>query len=500
MNPIILSKTDYILYRACKKNAWYKIHEPKIYHQHELSAFERMIIQTGNEVELVARKLFPAGVLVEDRGNTAQLLTLKYIEDKKPIIFQPAFEKDNFFAAIDILELNSETNGYSIYEVKSTNEIDEKTHYYDLAFQVNLLRKAGLVIEKIYLIHLNKEYTRSGELNIIGLFQIEEITEKIESLCEEVLAEMDGAIAYLSQDSLPVGFCTCVYKGRSNHCTCFSIINPGIPKYGIHDISRIGLSRQKLEDLVDGNIFEIHQIPPHIKLSDIQQNQINAHKFNTPLIKRDTILKELQNLKFPLYFIDYETLPCAIPRFDGFSPYQHIPFQYSLYVLESANEEPKLLEFLHSDLDDPSRYFVDSLRKNIQDTGSIIVWNKVFECGRNSEMALRIPEVKEFIDSLNIRVYDLMDIFKKQYYVHKDFKGSTSIKKVLPVIVPSLSYKELDIQDGGSAAEIWNKLYTQKIDEQDKGKIITDLKKYCGLDAYAMYAIWKELNVFLLSS
>ncbi|MFA5933252.1 MAG: DUF2779 domain-containing protein [Microgenomates group bacterium] len=493
MNSITLSKTDYILYRACKKNAWYKIHEPKIYYQHELSAFERMIIQAGNEVELAARKLFPAGVLVEGRDRAEQLLTLKYIEDKTPIIFQAAFEKDYFFAAIDILELNSETNGYTVYEVKSTNEIDEKIHYYDLAFQVNLLRKSGLTVEKICLIHLNKEYIRSGELNIIGLFQIEDITEKIESLCEEVSIEMDSGITYLSQESLPVGFCTCVYKGRSNHCTCFSIINPDIPEYGIHDISRIGLSRQKLQDLVDGNIFEIHQIPPHIKLSDIQQNQIDAYKSNAPLINKDTILKELQNLKFPLYFIDYETLPCAIPRFDGFSPYQHIPFQYSLYVLESADEEPKLLEFLHSDLDDPSRYFVDSLQKNIQDSGSVIVWNKVFECGRNSEIALRIPEVKEFIDSLNIRVYDLMDIFKKQYYVHKDFKGSTSIKKVLPVMVPSLSYKELEIQDGGSAAEIWNRLYSEKIDQLEKEKIITDLKKYCGLDAYAMYAIWKEL-------
>ena len=58
-NSRLLSKTDYILFRECPKNVWYKIHRPEIYNQAELSEFEKAIIETGNEVELVARKLFP---------------------------------------------------------------------------------------------------------------------------------------------------------------------------------------------------------------------------------------------------------------------------------------------------------------------------------------------------------------------------------------------------------------------------------------------------------
>jgi hypothetical protein len=121
------------------------------------------------------------------------------------------------------------------------------------------------------------------------------------------------------------------------------------------------------------------------------------------------------------------------------------------------------------------------------------VWHKAFECGRNCELAARIPELKEYFESINSRVFDLEDIFLKQYYVHKDFKGSTSIKKVLPVLAPELSYKELEVRDGGAAAEIWNKLVTEVSGEAEKQKIIQNLKTYCGLDAYAMYAIWKEL-------
>ncbi len=488
-----LSKTDYLLYRECKKSTWLKIHKPSIYYQHELTPFEKMIIQTGNEVELVARELFANGILIEGRDSIAQALTLDYIHNRHPILFQAVFEKDGFLAAIDILELNSDTNKYKIYEVKSTNEIDEKTHHHDLAFQVNLLRNCEIEIESVHLIHLNKEYIRNGELNAIGLFAIDDVTDIIDSLSEEVALEMDGALEYLSQENLPEGNCLCVYKGRSKHCACFSTLNPEIPEYSIHDIARIGLSKKKLEELVDSNFFNIHEVPPHIQLSVIQQNQVDVHKFDKIILDKEAIVRELSNLQFPIYFLDYETLPCAIPRFSNFSPYQHIPFQYSLYILDSPDAEPRHLEFIHVDGDDPSSYFVSSLKEHIGDTGSVIVWNKTFECGRNNELAIRIPEMKEYLESLNGRVFDLMDIFKKQYYVHKDFKGRISIKNVLPVLVPTLTYKGLDIKDGGSAAEIWNKLTTDELSDKERTKIVESLKKYCGMDAFAMYMIWKEL-------
>lgn len=491
---MILSKTDYLVYRECKKNAWMKIHRFDVYSQYPLSEFDQLLMRTGNDVDLIARNLFPSGILIEDRNAFAQATTLSYIQKKQSVLFQAVFQNEGFIASVDILEFNSETNSYSIYEVKAKNKIDEKIHFYDLAFQVNLLRKAGLKIEKINLIHLNKEYVRSGQLDFERLFTIEDVTEKIESLCEEVAIEMDSALVYLSEESLSSGFCMCVYKGRSNHCTCFSILNPDIPEYSIHDIARIGSSKKKLADLVDGKTFRIHEIPVHIKLSTIQQNQIDVHKQQTVLIEKESITNELKNLVFPLYFIDYETFPCGIPRFDGFSPYDQIPFQYVLYILKSPDVEPELLEFIHTDSDDPSVYFADSLKKHIGNTGSVIVWNKTFECGINTQMGARLKEVKEFMDSLNERVYDLEDIFTKQYFVHKDFRGKTSIKNILPVVVPTLSYKELGIQNGGSAAESWNRLFMETISQVDKEKIIQDLKTYCGRDAYAMYAIWLELG------
>jgi len=304
---------------------------------------------------------------------------------------------------------------------------------------------------------------------------------------------MDQAKEYLSQVTLPEGPCPCIYKGRSRHCTCFRIINPSVPEYSVHDIARIGSSWKKLAEMIDSEILEIHQVPPHIKLSPIQQNQVNAYKLNKTTVDKEALARELNSLKFPLYFIDYETLPAAVPKFNSFAPYDHIPFQYSLYVLESSDSEPKLLEFIHAESDDPSNYFVDSLKMHIGKEGSIIVWHKSFECGRNTELAERIPEMQDFIDNVNGRIYDLEEIFKKQYYVHKDFRGSTSIKQVSPFFAPELSYKDLEIQDGGAAAEMWSRIHLENTTAAEKEKIINALKIYCGRDAYEMYAIWKEI-------
>src|SRR3989344_5490142 len=335
--PTTLSKTDYILYRECPKNVWYKIHKPDIYSQSELSEFEKSIMETGNEVELVARKLFSTGILIERRDAKGQGATQDYIVKKQEVLFQPIFVKDGYLAAIDILKFEPETKDYSVYEVKSTNSVDEKVHYHDLAFQINLLRKCGLNINKTYLIHLNSEYVRSGELDIAQLFKIADVSSEVESVVDSVVAEMAEALKYISRDSEPNGFCCCIYKGRSRHCSTFQHANPEVPEYSVHDIARIGNSKAKLKELIDNNIFHIDKIPAHIKLTDIQQSQVDTYVLNKVFIDKEKIAEEFKTLIFPLYFLDYETFPSAIPRFDGFSSYHQIPFQYSVHILEFAD-------------------------------------------------------------------------------------------------------------------------------------------------------------------
>lgn len=495
---MLLSKTDYILYRDCPKNVWLKMHRPDIYSS-ILTDFEMNIVQSGNEVELIARQLFPEGLLIEGRDKKAEQATQQLTENKKKVLFQPIFATDKFLAAIDVLEYEVETNSYNIYEIKSTNGIDDKVHYHDVAFQVNVLRAKGINVTGHYLIHLNSEYVRYGELKIERdqLFKITDITAEVESLVEDIAQEMELAHEYVSQDVEPKGYCACVYKGRSKHCTMFQYSNPDIPEYSIHDIARIGSSKKKLEELVDNNIFNFDEIPAHIKLSDIQQNQVESFVSNKVIKNNLEISLELKRLNYPLYFLDYETYPCAIPRFDGFSPYQQIPFQYSIHILNSPDSELEHKEFLYIGTDDPTMSLVESLQNDIGSAGTVIVWNKKFECKINEEIGKRIPSYQIFMDSINQRIYDLMDIFSKQFYVHKEFKGSTSIKYVLPALVPELHYKDLNIQEGGSASDCWNRVVSGIVEGADAESIAEDLKKYCGRDTEAMYAIWRHLHAMV---
>ncbi|MEX0932427.1 MAG: DUF2779 domain-containing protein [Parcubacteria group bacterium] len=489
----MLTKTNYILWRECPKNAWLKVHKPEIYFANPLSEFEKQIIETGNEVELVARELFPLGTLVESRGEEAVSKTKKLLDQGEATLFQATLEKDGYFAALDVLK-KEEGGKFSVYEIKATNSIDKKTHYHDLAFQVNLARLSGLEVESAYLMHLNPEYVRDGELDKTNLFVIEDVTEEIEEMLPVVREEAVLAKSYVESDKEPAGYCACIQKGRSGHCTTFKYSNPDIPEYGVHDLARIGLSKRKLTELVDGHVFRLEDIPEDLDLSDVQQNQLWTYLKDREIISNDDITEELEKLVFPLYFLDYETFPSALPRFDGYSPYQQIPFQYSLHILEGPDAEPVHKDFLYTENTDPSRAFYESLKSHIGNIGSVIVWHKSFECGRNREIAERVPESQEFFKDLDNRVYDLEDIFKKQHYVHKNFKGSSSIKKVLPVLAPELSYKDLEIREGGSAAEAWDRATRGELEGTEKEGLFHNLREYCKLDTYAMYAIWKKLR------
>lgn len=491
---VTLSKTDYLIFRECRKNAWLKIHRPIIYHQAGLSEFDMAIIETGNEVETYARQLFPGGVFIEGRDAQAQELTLRHIAQKTSVIFQPVFVKDGFLAALDILQFELKTNSYVLYEVKASNSIKEDTHLSDLAFQFVMLEKIGIPVHKAHIIHLNSEYVRAGALNVEELFIIEDVTEAVQNLRAHTAAEMEIAQEYLFKENEPAGHCDCIYKGRSRHCTTFKYSNPDVPEYSVHDIARIGVSKAKLAGWIDEGIFRLEDLPADAELSPIQFNQVDTYINDGVLINTNKITEELGKLVFPLYFLDYETCPAAIPRFDGFSPYQQIPFQYSLHVLDQPNGTSRHEEFLSTTPGNPSAAFCAALQKHIGKVGSVVVWSKKFECTINKELGERIPAAKAFLDVLNSRVYDLMDVFSKQHYVHKGFKGGTSIKDVLPVLAPELSYADLAIKEGGTASQSWDKIASSEIGQNEKDDIARDLKLYCERDTYAMYVIWKYLR------
>lgn len=496
-----LTKTDFLIYKDCAKNAWLKVHKPDIYFAKPLSVFDQGIIETGNEVDELARHLFPNGVLPVDRNATEE--TVKLIRSKTPVIYQPVFETELYKVICDILVWNSDAGLYDLYEVKASNSGENKKakdeqYSYDIAFQYLVLKELNVPLGKLFLIRLNSEYVRGTELELHKLFSKEDFTERVMNIVDLVAMEMKAAQEFISRETEPRGPCQCITRGRSAHCTTFSYSNPHVPEYSVHDITRIGQSKRKLEELVDSGIFSIHDVPKEFKLSEKQRNQVNATQSGQPFINKYEIHSFLNTISGPISFLDYETFPAAIPRFAGYGPFWQIPFQFSLHIFHKGDAEPAHAEFIFTENKNPDEAIIDALRKNLPDSGSILVWYRPFESGRNRELAVRNPVHREFLEALNSRIVDLRDIFTEQHFVHPDFKGRTSIKYVLPVLAPELSYKELYIQEGATASDTWNKIVNGEFSEKEMAEKTKHLCTYCERDTYAMFVIWRYLSKNLI--
>jgi hypothetical protein len=95
---------------------------------------------------------------------------------------------------------------------------------------------------------------------------------------------------------------------------------------------------------------------------------------------------------------------------------------------------------------------------------------------------------------MNSAIFDLMTIVSNGHYIHPEFRGSASIKNVLPVLCPDLRYDELDIGDGTTASIKWYHMVTKRFGDEESEKIYDGLFKYCHLDTLAMVRIWEFLK------
>ena len=493
-----ISKSTFLQYQICPKDTWLRLHKPELVDTFTVTEFEKHLLEQGNEVEACARQLYPHSVLVSATGDAAVDETRRLLADGVDAIFQATFLADGFFAKCDVLKRGATPGTWDLFEIKGTNSkkegSEDRDHISDLTFQKHVLELAGVTVGRAYIVHLNKEYVRAGDLDLRALFTVSDSTEQVDELSAGLLQEMHAAKVYLNKKDEPNIGCDCHLSGRSRHCRTFAYSHPEIPAYSVHDIVRIGQSKKKLEYFMDERIFVIDDVPDDYKLGDAQELQVRSHKTQTPIIDQDTIADVLRSYTFPLYFFDYETFSPAIPAFDGYSPYKRIPFQFSLHTLRDAESEPEHVEFLHLERSDPTRAVAELLDKHIHPEGSVIVWYAPFERGVNKEIGERLGAYAGRMEQINGQVRDLRDIFSKQHYVHPEFHGSTSIKDVMPVLVPELSYGGLAIKDGATASEQWWTMTAVETDASDRAAIADALRAYCKLDSYAMYAIWRKLQ------
>ena len=495
--PTKLTKSDYLRYRDCPSSLWFHKNAPHLLAAEKEDPFVDRLKGQGYKVELCARQLYPQAILVTGKPEQAAAKTQALIASGAQQLFQASFMVDGLFASCDILLYNDLLGAWDIIEVKSsTSTVKKKAeHIYDVAFQRLVAQSAGLRIANVYLLELNKEYTLYGEPDLAQLFQQSEITTECINREAQVKLEAETALSLLGQPQ-PTD-CSCKYKGRSRHCRAFSYLYPEVPAYSVYDLQAIGRSKVKLKKLIDEGCLKLTDIPSDFKLSPKHAKQVDVARNASTILKEAVIAKQFEELEYPLYFLDYETLACGIPVYQETYPYQQAVFQYSLHILqEDGSIEHK--EYIHKDPSTPVHIVADKLREDIGDVGSVIVWNQTFESKCNSDLAKVNCHLSDFLEGLNTRIFDLMKIFQRMEYLVDAFKGKYSIKNILPVMCPDLDYSALEVSNGGEAVVVYEELIFGNKPEYLKAEKFEDLLAYCKLDTWAMVRIFQELEALVV--
>ena len=492
----MITKSDFLKYKECSSFLWFWKNEPKVLSEEKVDPFIERLKSQGYQVEVFARNLYPNAVFVTGSPENAANLTIDLFSKGHKELFQASFLVDGLFASCDILIWNDLLSAWDLIEVKSSTDKGyqkdkRKEHILDAAFQRVVIHKSGLKIANVYLLELNKEFFKDGAIDPIHIFNTTEITSQCIEMEQGILADIEHAKELLHKPK-PQD-CSCKYKGRSRHCRAFNHLYPNVPAYSIYDLRAIGSSMKVLRSLVDNGHLVIDDIPDDVQLNQKHSLQRYVTQTKDVVFEKELIKSQFDKLQYPLYFLDYETLACGIPKFDNTYPYQQTVFQYSLHILHASGEMSHK-EYIHRDQSTPVHTVAEKLREDIGDVGHVVVWNKGFEGKCNQDLANVNPDLESFLLDLNVRIFDLMEIFRRMEYLHDDFKGSYSIKNVLPVMCPDLSYEGMPVSNGAEAVVVYEDLIFGNVAEYDKESKFNDLLEYCKLDTWAMVRIFQELD------
>lgn len=475
-----LTKTAYLAFCKCSKAYWLQEYQPHIAAPPDPASQRRL--RAGQEVDKLAQGQFVNGRLIPPHFEDMASLTTQAIANGEETLFQATFIVDDLLIKADVLTKTE--SGWHLIEVKSGTKAKVE-HIPDAAFQVYVLQKAGLNVTQASIMHLNSD-CRHPDLS--NLFAFTDITNDVWSHWPQVEMDVDAMRRLVvSSDAPDVGIgrhCT-----RPNTCPFYDHCWQHVNGLTIYDIPR--LSEKKERPLQDAGVLYLADIPSDCAITASQRAFVDSIVQEQVNIDHTIIQQSLASLEYPLYFFDFETIDYAVPSFEGCKPYQQVPFQYSCHILD-ADGALTHCDYLHTGADDPRRPLTESLLNHIGETGHLIAYNIPFERGVLRHLAEQFPEHAQRLTDMADRLWDQLTIFRK-HYRHYGFGKSNSLKSVLPVVVPALSYKLLDVQDGVQAQVVWEEMIGVG-ETAVKTQLADQLRDYCHLDTLAMVEIHDALS------
>ena len=435
-----------------------------------------------------------------DVGLHAHVAAAGLFEEGAQMVF---FEHEGVLVRGDVLHRRQDGR-WRLIEVKSTTSV-KAGHFDEVGIQRHVVSRTGADLASVCLAHVNRNYVfQGGTIDVSRFFRIRNLTRQTAKLEDKITRQLQAEFRMLDQPAAPD-----IAAGRHCddpvRCEFFGRCNLRRPADHTGYLPRIHASA--VAELEEMGIESICDIPDDFPLNERQRRVCTSVQTGEPWFSAE-LATELSALKYPLCFMDFETVNPAIPRFPGMRPYTQLPFQWSVHVQREQVQREQFgreqmqrdhgaasehFEFLALDSGDPRREFIRSLAAALGEEGSIVVYNALFESQRLSELAAWLPEYAEQIKRIQKRLWDLLPVVRNHVY-HPAFAGSYSLKAVLPALVPEMTYKGMAVADGQDAGIAWESLVRGSLNQTERDGIEKALRDYCGQDTFAMVRLLNKLR------
>ncbi len=480
-DPTRLSKSRFLSGLQCHKRLYLEIHAPQL--AADMDDRRELMLDMGKEIHEIAYRCFPCGTLVaEDHRHGAAALekTAALMADPNvPAVFEGAFQFEGTFVRVDVLERFHDA--WRLIEVKAASRV-KSVHLDDLAVQTYVLRGNGLDPAGIFLMHVNRQYSYpGGNMDLQRLFELEDLTEAIFEKLPDVASGLDAMRSMLGQSRAPAvepdHHCHAPYE-----CPFWSHCTASKPARWIHYLSG---RKDFVRRLRQQGVETIDEIPPQVSLTPLQQRMRENVEWISP-----GLAEVLDSVRYPVHHLDFETVMPAVPLYAHTRPYQPIPIQWSNHT-EAKDGSLQHTAYLCTEQKDPREEIAMSLLESVGEEGSICVYSE-YEHYIVRELAEAVPSLRKDLLRVGKRLWDLLAVLQSHYY-HPDFQGSFSIKSVLPALVPSLDYRDLEIKDGATASSTYHRMMFAVTDWVERQRLASALHVYCEQDTLGMVELRRVL-------
>ncbi len=492
-----ISKSDYTKGLQCPKILWM---DANMRDKRDMSLIDEARLKEGNRVGDLAMGYF--GDFIEVKMNfkfdemaakTAGLMAEAARANEAENAFsvcEATFKHGAMVCMADIVRMRDEKT-LDLIEVKSSTKVKEY-HVFDLAYQTAVIQACGYKVATASIMHIDPAYALDGDLDLQGLFMIEDMTKEAKALALNVEKTVAGFMAYRSSEAEPemqIGpQCDCPHVCAYQTWCWRHVAGEDVFAFS-------GMGRTKALERLGEGFATFAEALKGMRLTALQRAQAVAETGGGDTVNAEALARFLEKITYPVYHLDFETVQPIIPRYQGTKPWQQVPTQFSVHKVDAPGAPPEHMEFLAEHDADPRRGLAEALCAAIPADACVTAYNMAFEKGRIRELAARFPDLANHLIGIHNGIVDLMVPFRNGWVYLKAMQGSYSIKKVLPALCPNdpdLDYTALEgVHNGTEAMAAFERL--AEMEPAERREVREQLLRYCELDTLAMVKVHERL-------